>query len=274
MSDPIETHLSALREATHFQAPDPAVVRRRGDRLRRRNSALKVGGAALALTLLATPLLSLTRHGTPGEPTPADHGLTAGDALSLTELPERPELGVWEHTGATGPTLACVPARVVDKLGASETLERRYGADSGDAPATKPYTAQVRETVLEFPDPASAQTALATVTGRLRTNCAAPDLANPDSLESQSITGAGEGRWELYLRRADDACTECDAVYFDRQAALRVDDRLVLVSLYELGGPAEPTGLKASMRQLTTRAARRATTNVDASGSRSSKHSN
>ena len=67
MNDPIERQLSALRGATHFELPDPAVVRRRGDRLRRRNSALKVGGAALTLTLVATPLLSLTRHGGPGE---------------------------------------------------------------------------------------------------------------------------------------------------------------------------------------------------------------
>jgi|tagenome__1003787_1003787.scaffolds.fasta_scaffold20957279_4 hypothetical protein len=258
MSDPIETHLRALRETTRFEPPDPAVVRRRGDRLRRRNTAVKAGGAALALALIATPFLSLTRPGERGEPTPADHGLTAGEALSLTDLPRRTDLGAWQQVRAAGPALACVPARVLAELGASETLERRYGADSGDATATRPYTAQVRETVLEFADPASAKAALTTVTGRLRASCAAKDLSKPDSLESQTITGTGAGRWELYLRNADQVCTECDAVYFDREAALRVDDRLLLVSLSELGGPLEPKGLKTSMRQLTTRAAKRA----------------
>jgi len=116
----------------------------------------------------------------------------------------------------------------------------------------------VRETVLEFDDPASAKAALTTVTARLRAACAATDLANPDSVESQTVTRPGEGSWEMYLRTADRVCSECDGVYFDREAALRVDDRLVLVSLSELGGPAEPNGLKASMRQLTTRAAKQA----------------
>jgi hypothetical protein len=258
MTDPVQTQLRFLHEATHFQAPDPAVVRRRGDRLRHRNVALKAAGAALALTLVATPLLILTRHGQPGEPLPADARLTARDALSLTDLPRRPELGAWQQTGAGGPALACVPGHVVDNLGASERLERRYGADSGDAPVTRPYTAQVRETVLAFPDPASAEAALMTVTARLRSGCAAPDLSKRESLESQTITGRGHGRWEMYLRTADKVCTECDAVYFDREAALRLDDRVVLVSLSELGGPLEPDGLRASMRQLTTRAAKRA----------------
>jgi len=255
MSDPIETQLSALRGATHFQAPDPAVVRRRGDRLRRRNGALKVGGAALALTLLAAPLLSLTRPGGTGEPTPAQHGLTAADTLSLTDLPERRELDAWEKARAVGPALACVPASVVDQLGASESLQRRYVVQRSTSSAAGPYAAEVREDVLSFTDPASAKAALTTVIARLRSNCAAPDLANTDSLESRTISGPGEGRWELYARTADKVCTECDAAYFDREAAIGVGDRLVLLSLSELGGPLQPKGLRTSMRWLTTRAA-------------------
>jgi hypothetical protein len=254
ISDPIETQLSALRGATHFQAPDPAVVRRRGDRLRRRNGALKVGGAALALTLLAAPLLSLTRPGGTGEPTPA-HGLTAADTLSLTDLPPRRELDAWEEARAVGPALACVPGSVVDELGPSESLQRRYVVQRSSSSAAGPYAAEVRENVLSFTDPASAKAALTTVIARLRSNCAAPDLANTDPLESGTISGPGEGRWELYARTADKVCTECDAAYFDREAAIRVGDRLVLVSLSELGGPLQPKGLRTSMRRLTTRAA-------------------
>lgn len=258
MSDPIETQLSALQGVTAFEAPDPAAVRRRGDRLRRRTIALKAGGAALALTLVATPLLSLNRHGGHHEQPPADRGLVAGNALALRDLPHRPELGAWRRTRAAGPALACVPAAVVDRLGAGETLQRRYGAHTGDSTATGPYAAQVRETVLAFADRAAAEEALSIVIRRLRTSCAASDLANPDPIESRTITGPGEGRWELYVRHADQVCTECDAVYFDREAVLRVGDRLALVSLSEVGGPLQPKGLEASMRRLTTTAARRA----------------
>jgi hypothetical protein len=263
MSDPFETRFRALRE-THVETPDPALVRGRGDRLRRRNSAVKAGGVALALALVTTPLLWPTRHGGPGEPTPVDHGyhgLVARDALSLTDLPQRRELGAWEGLPAAGTALACVPARVVDKLRASETLERRYGARMGDSTATGPYAAQVRETVLAFGVPGGAKAALSTVTRQLRAHCAAHDLANPDPIESRTITGPGEGRWELYVRQADQVCTECDAVYFDREAVLRVGDRLVLVSLSEVGGPLQPKGLEASMRRLTTTAAGRAASN-------------
>lgn len=270
MGDPIETQLGALREAGGFEVPDPALVRRRGDRLRRRNAGLKAGGAALALTLVATPLLALTRHEGPGEPPAADRGLVAGDALSLTDLPPRPGLGAWEDTRAKGPALACVPTRVVEGLGAGETLERRYGANSSGSPTGTPYNAQVRETVLAFADPTSAKSALSTVTRRLRADCAATDLANPDPLESQTVPGPGVGLWELYLRTADEVCTECDAAYFDREAVLRVGDRLVLVSLSQIGGPVQPKGLRASMRRLTTSAAQRARAGVDASGSTSS----
>jgi hypothetical protein len=258
MSDPFESEFSALRAATGFEPPDPAAVRRRGDRLRRRSNALKAGGAALTLTLLATPLLSLNRHGAPVEPPVVDHGLVAGDALSPTDLPRRPELGAWKQTRATDAALACVPARAVDGLGASETLQRRYGAHRGGSTAGGPYAAQVRETVLAFADPAAAKAATTAVSRRLRADCAATDLANPDPLESRAIAGPGRGLWELYVRRADQVCTECDAVFFDRQAVVRVGDRVVLLSLSELGGPSQPKGLRAAMLRLTTRAAVRA----------------
>jgi hypothetical protein len=266
VSDPIETQMSALRRVAQFQPADPAVVRRRGDRLHRRATARKASGAALALALIATPLLSLNRHAGPGEPSPTRRGLVAGDALSLTDLPQRSDLGAWKRTPASGPALACVPARTVDRLGANETLERRYGAYTGHSTPGQHYDAQVRETVLAFADPASAKAASTTVTRRLRTNCAATDLAHSRPIKSQIISGPGEGVWELYVRTADQVCTECDAVYFDREAVLRVGDRLVLLSLNEAGGPLEPKGLDASMHQLTTSAATRAKTQVDPSG--------
>jgi hypothetical protein len=272
MTDPIETELGAFRVATHFEAPDPAVVRRRGDRLRRRHASVKAGGAALALALVATPLLSLGRHGGPAQPPVADR-LVAGDALSLGDLPERPELGAWQHRPTTAAALACIPARVVDTLGAVETLQRRYGAHHGDSASQGPYAAQVRETVLAFAGPRSARAASDILTHRLRAGCAASDLANPRPIESRTVPGPGVGRWELYVRTADDVCTECDAVNFDREAVLRVGDRVVLLSLSELGGPLQPKGLRSSMRALTTRAALLAARHASASSSPTSAQS-
>jgi hypothetical protein len=269
MSDRVESGFGALRAGAHFEAPDPVAVRRRGDRLRRRTIALKTGGAALTLAVIATPLLSLSRHGADREPPVADDGLVAGNALALTDLPQRPELGAWTRTRAPAAALACVPARTVQSLGARDTLRRRYNARHGDS-TSGPYAAEVREAVLAFPDRRSAKAALTTVTRRLRTDCAATDLSKPDPIELRTISGPGEGLWELYVRTADRVCTECDAVYFDREAALRVGDRLVLVSSSELGGPLQPQGLRASMIRLTTKAAVRAATRVDASGAPSS----
>jgi hypothetical protein len=258
MHDPVDEQLSALRQAAHFPIPDPAAIRRRGDRLRRRKAAIKAGGATLALALAATSVSSLSQHRHPKPVLPAEHGLVPADALSVTDLPARPELDAWRTLPNRASALACIPARVVDALGAGETLSRSYGAVLQGSPVDSTAAAQVHETVLAFADAATAGAALDIVTERLRSHCGASDLANREPLESQTVSGPGTGLWEMYVRKADQVCTECDAAYFDRQAAVRIGDRLVLLSFGELGGPNQPDGLKTSMRRLTATAVRAA----------------
>jgi hypothetical protein len=258
MPDPVEEQLNALRQTAHFPIPDPVAVRKRGDRLRRRAAALKVGGTATALALSLSIVLTLAGRPDSGPPTPADQALTVSDTLSVADLPAPPRAEAWRVLRDPRSPLACLPAHTLHGLGASQEISRSYGAFHQGSPSSGFAPAQVHETVLAFRDAAGANAALGIVTERLRSHCAARDLGNRDPLESQVLTGRGTGIWELYVRKADQVCTECDAAYFDRQAAVRVADRLVLLSFGELGGPAEPKGLAASMRRLVGSAVARA----------------
>jgi hypothetical protein len=172
-------------------------------------------------------------------------------ALQLQDLPDRADLGDWAETAVTGngSALACVPARVTDGLGAKTSLERRFAARTATANDDGPYAARIGETVLQFADPGAAGDAMQSVQSWLQ-DCAGPDLVKHDVLASETVDGYGS--WEVLLRSAQDFCggTECDAVWFDREALLRVGDRLVLVSMAEVGGPLEPDGLSASMHDL------------------------
>ena len=61
MSDPLDDRLSDFATGTPAMNPvSPADVRRRGDRLRRRRTALAAAGAALAVALVAAPVAVLT----------------------------------------------------------------------------------------------------------------------------------------------------------------------------------------------------------------------
>jgi hypothetical protein len=227
---------------------------------------LALGVAAAVGTGVITASAMAASHGDTTPPraeTPAQHhtaGVTTGgrrgersdsDVLQVQDLPDRREAGDWARIEPTGrgSALACVPTDVTQGLGAQASEERRFGARTAPAEDTEPYAALVGETVLQFADPGAAVDAMQSVASWLQ-DCAAPDLANPASLESRTITGPGEGHWELYLRTADKVCTECDAVYFDREALVHVGDRLIMVSLSELGGPLEPDGLADAMSDL------------------------
>jgi hypothetical protein len=171
--------------------------------------------------------------------------------LQLQDLPDRPDLGDWTAVQPTGDgsALACVPAHVTDGLGAQSTLERRFAARTTAAQQDGPYAARIGETVLQFSDQGAAVDAMQSVASWLQ-DCTGPDLVKHDVLASETVKGYGS--WETLLRSAQDFCggTECDAVWFDREALLRVGDRLVLVSLAEVGGPLEPDGLAASMHDV------------------------
>jgi hypothetical protein len=182
--------------------------------------------------------------------------------LQVQDLPDRPELGDWAvvQPDDSGSALACVPARVTDGLGAQSSLERRFAARNATAGDTPQYDARIGETVLTFSDSAAAVDAMQSVASWLQ-DCAGPDLVKHEFLASETVEGPGGGGfWETLLRSAQDVCdgTDCDAIWFDREALLHVGDRLVLVSMAEVGGPVEPDGLAASMHDIVDTAIRAA----------------
>jgi hypothetical protein len=179
--------------------------------------------------------------------------------LQLQDLPHRPDLGDWAETVTTGrgSALACVPAHVTDGIGAQSVLERRFVARTATGGDTGPYAARIGETVLQFADHAAAADAVESVQSWLQ-DCTGPDLVKHELNASEG--DAGLGSWEVLLRSAQDFCggTECDAVWFDREGFFVVGDRLVLVSMEEVGGPLEPDGLAASMHDLVDNATKAA----------------
>jgi hypothetical protein len=214
-------------------------------------------GAMAASRGRATPSPGATagKHHTAGVTTdPPNRHRSDSVVLRLQDLPVRTDLGAWaaiEPTG-DGSALACVPARVTDELGAQTSLERRFVARTATAKDDGPYAARIGETVLQFAGQAAAVDAMQSVASWLQ-DCAGPDVVKHDVLASETVEGPGGGGfWETVLRSAQDFCggTDCDAVWFDREALLQVGDRLFLVSLAEVGGPLEPDGLTASMHDL------------------------
>jgi hypothetical protein len=186
------------------------------------------------------------QHRTAGATTKVHSGQRSDSGtLQVQDLPDRPDLGDWaaiEPTGK-GSALACAPTDVIQGLGAQASWERRFAARTATAEDTGPYAARVGETVLQFADEAAAVDAMQSVASWLM-DCAAPDLVRhvfPASDETVQGPGGG-GFWETVLRSAEDFCggSDCDAVWFDREALVHVGDRLVLVSLAEVGGPLEP----------------------------------
>jgi hypothetical protein len=190
------------------------------------------------------------RHATRANGRSHEHTGSDSVVLRLQDLPVRPELGEWAVIRSTGrgSALACLPARVTEGLGARSSLERRFGARTSAGGDTGRYAGRIGETVLQFADHGAAVDAMQSVASWLQ-DCAAPDLVKHEFLASETVEN---GFYETLLRSADDFCggTDCDAVVFDREALLMVADRVVLLSLAEVGGPQEPAGLAASMHDL------------------------
>ncbi|MDF1602876.1 hypothetical protein [Nocardioides sp. YIM 152315] len=66
------------------------------------------------------------------------------------------------------------------------------------------------------------------------------------------------GTYGAWVHPAPEMCTAgCDAVWFERMGVLSDLGRMVVVSFREVGGPLEPAGLDATMRDLMLQAAAR-----------------
>jgi hypothetical protein len=248
MPDPIE-ELSNFDPRSPVNPMPAAEVRRRGDRLRRRNTALVIGGAVAAVVLVAVPVAVFAGGGNGGDPEPGPAAITSEVLLTADELPVRDRLAPWEETDAEGQTLACAPAEPA-ALDATTSVRRDFSATSAEVPRDDTPISVVRTEVLQFADEATARSEYDQAQGWIRGCPGGRDLARKDVSVTTLEIENGRGEWRQHDFYAPDVCTECDAVRFDRMGVAQFDDRVVLVSLAEVGGPLEPEGLDASMDEL------------------------
>ena len=267
MPDPID-ELSNFEPGVPVNPMPAAEVRRRGDRLRRRNTALVVGGAVAAVVLVAVPIAVVAGGDDGGDagsrPAPA---LTSDVLLTADELPARDRLTPWRGGRAGGQILACAPQRpasldAVD-VGPPRLRGRRRGGPGRRDPAC----------------PSSAPRCWSSTTPRRRgrpttrrragSSAAPAGTTSPQGRQRDHVElDDGQGEWRRHDFYAPDICTECDAIRFDRMGIAQFDDRMVLVSLAEVGGPLEPEGLDASMNELFQAAVTKAGGEITGAGER------
>ena len=247
MPDPIE-QLSNFDPGVPVNPLPAAEVRRRGDRLRRRNTAVVGGGAVAAVLLVAVPV-AVVAGGDGGEPQPAPPvGLTDEVLLNADEVPARERLTPWRQVESEGPVLACAPDGAA--LDPASSVRRDFAADVAGAPADQIPVSAVRTQVLQFEDASEARDSYGQAQ-RWVLGCPGGDELAAKGVSKYTVELAdGEGEWQRHDFYAPDICTECDAIRFDRMGVAQFGDRVVLVSLAEVGGPLEPEGLDATMERL------------------------
>lgn len=181
--------------------------------------------------------------------------LTKDNLVTADQLPRVEDrfVGPWEAVEPQPvPTLSC-QADWLEALGADEMVYREFRAGSTVEEEQEYPSAMVNTAVLAFDGAGSAATAYETVVGWVETCKDRVDDSQPLAFNGEPTVPApvegGQGMWRNVHLFAPEVCEECDAVWFDRQGAALVGDRLVLVSFARLGGPLEPEGLEAAMRQ-------------------------
>ncbi len=247
MSDPID-ELSNFEPGVPVNPIPAAEIRRRGERLRRRRTAMVVGGAVAAVVLIAVPV-AVVSGDDDGTPQPAAPTLTEDALLTAEELPVRDGLTPWEEVLPQGQVVACAPQEPAS-LDAPVEVRRDFAADSAEGPPGDTPLSVIRTSVLEFDSAADARAAYDQAQGWLFGCPGGDDLARKGVSVSTFELDGGLGEWRLHEFYVPEICTECDAIRFDRMGIAQWDDRMVLVSLAEVGGPLEPEGLDESMEEL------------------------
>jgi hypothetical protein len=249
MSDPDE-RLSSFDPGPSMNPLPPTEVRRQGERLRRRNTALVVGGAVAAVVLIAAPIAVFANRDDDVKPQPAVPGLDQSVLLNADEVPVRDRLTQWREAEQQGPVLACAPDASVS-LDETSSQRRDFAADVAGVPAGDLPVSVVRTEVLEFTDDAAAVAAYQTAQSWIVDCPGGEDSASPGGTAEATIDlEDGQGEWSRHDFFAPDICTDCDAIRFDRMGVAQFGDRVVLVSLAEVGGPLQPEGLDGSMDEL------------------------
>ncbi len=257
-------------------------IRRRGDRLRRRRTALSVVAAAVAVAAIATPIAVLGNDGDqavgPAEPDrttqtpPTTEPEPTSTLLGADDLVPRPGRTAWTVSDDDFPVLGCQPidAGGLEALGATLN-EVRFGADvdlagqPGASVEPGPPTARVGNAVLDFDTPKQASAAFNTLFDWLiRCDDLGDERQTTDEgvLEQGNVPVAdGEALWLLFRVMDTDVCAwrdGCDGFSLERQGIARFGSRLVVLSLTDVGGPVDPVGLQEDMASTFPKAITRA----------------
>lgn len=270
--------------------PQPSEIRRRGDRIRRRNTTFAAVGAAVAVAVIATPIAVLSGGSQDDTaPDPAGPGPTSsssttasGALLSESEIPSRaPRLTEWRLSDDDFAVLGCAPVSGdgLAGLGADDSAEERFSAYLVDPPVeqTGPGTGKVGNAVLDFGSADDASAAYDTVTGWIEDckdlgteRAVASADANAETASATYELADGEGTWvrrDIFDTDVCDFQDGCDGLFFEYQGVARIGSRLVVVTLGEAGGPVAPEKLSDSMETLFDAAVTKAGGQIESSES-------
>lgn len=189
---------------------------------------------------------------------PPDAGsgeLTEEALLTESEVPDRERLTDWlTFELAAQPVLQCAPGPL-DDLGAEASVRRDFvaGIDGSPVPPddSVPPPASAQTAVLQFGTGSQAEAAYDVVKGWLRECPGLGEEADP-AFGPRLLELEAPAVWWSRVVSAPEYCgdTDCDAAKFDRAGVALVGERVVIVSLRELGGPGDPPGLDETMDQL------------------------
>lgn len=227
MSDPID-ELSGFDPGPAMNPLPPSDVRRRGDRLRRRNTVLAGVGGALAVALIATPIALLGTRGDddaapdPAPPTvdwirsipadfPIDDGMGGGSSIPTTVSDDRPYGEVVLPPLNLCGTDVWSPDDAVDVLGAVWS-NRVEGGE--------------QRTLAVYADGVTAQESLAAIADGVDA-CAPSGPADFEYAGLRSTTGEESYAWVQRWRRGSEPTGDTDVWH-----AIRVGNAILLNKTY------------------------------------------
>jgi len=269
--DPISERLHQLDPGGAMKPPTPAEIRRRGDRMRRRNTTLAAVGAVVAVAVIATPVAVFAGGSGGGNrdigpvtdppsatSTPSDP-LEDTDLISVEDLPALPDgFEPWtEQPGSPGVVLTCQPGPL-DSLGAVEARSREFTTyitpgEANVSGSTEP-TRRIREVVLRF-DTADAAAAAYDEAQSWVEECSDPigttEKVFPNGKIHQGSIDGADSVFRGWVYGAPEFCPEgCDAAWFPQEGVALLGDRLVLLEYTALAGPLSPEGQGDDMEGL------------------------
>jgi len=212
-----------------------ADVRRRGDRIRRRRTALVAGGAAFAVAVVTAPVLLLTGHQDRDLTTKDPHQAPLSERDLLTDDDTVYNDGAdWfavEPASGTAAFRFC-ERRDLTSFGASDTLWRDFELRNLDDPEVEVTGDGFRESAGQFPDVASARAAYDDVVAFVQ-DCA-EGVAVGGPFEPRTVdTGRADSEAVVIDAHFGDVPADIDpygdSAYISEVGIVRVGDRLAVL---------------------------------------------